>query len=36
MGVLSELIVADLDEAEAVAASDEPTRDWDGFSLQRH
>jgi hypothetical protein len=32
MGVLSELVVADESDAEAIAASDNPTRDWDGIS----
>jgi hypothetical protein len=31
MGVLNHLLVADAAEADAVAASDEPSQTWDGF-----
>jgi hypothetical protein len=31
MGVLSHLLVADASEADAVAASNEPSQTWDGF-----
>src|SRR4051794_366118 len=31
MGVLNHLLVADASEADAAAASDEPSRNWDGF-----
>lgn len=31
MGVLNQLLVADASEADAVAASDEPSQTWDGF-----
>jgi hypothetical protein len=31
MGVLNHLLVADASEADAVAASDEPSQTWDGF-----
>src|SRR5262245_34533187 len=31
MGVLSELIIADRSEAQAVAAAESPTQTWQGF-----
>ena len=31
MGVLNHLLIAHASEADAVAASDEPSRTWDGF-----
>src|SRR5262245_10716222 len=31
MGVLAELVIADLSEAQEIAASDEPSRRWQGF-----
>ena len=34
MGVLSDLVIADLSEAQAVADSDEPCREWEGFSFK--
>jgi hypothetical protein len=34
MGVISTLLVARPNEAEAVLASDEPSRTWDGFSYR--
>ncbi len=34
MGVIIHLLVADASEAESVAASDEPSQDWDGFTFR--
>jgi hypothetical protein len=34
MGVLSDLVIAELAEAQAVADCDEPCREWEGFSCK--
>ena len=34
MSVLAELVVADASEADAILASDQPTRDWEGFGFK--
>jgi hypothetical protein len=34
MGVLSDLVVADVSEAQAVADSVEPAREWEGFTFK--